>query len=388
MSFFENKESKNEVTKLLVTIIRGKAQKMQDNLVIAYAGTDYENARYWASMFLNNPQNGVPEMFSELNLKKDLMKKHPDCSLLLQEYSPATSFISIEKSFIVPRFINTALDISPPLNEILKKSKSGFGRIARWVRAQNLSYECVNTPEAQQEFYYQMYLPFITKRHEDSALIVSFENIFSSKIRSDLIMVTKNGERLAGAVLHYWKNRPTLGFFGVKMDKIDEVQRWNTGAMYYFAMLWAKNAGITTLHLGGSSAFLLNGINILKNKLGGRIDVDVPWQNSGMVVLSLLKKTDEMKRFLASNPFAFVGIEGDLKAAVWLPSSKNPDLAETIRQIDSATKLGIQDVDVFGWYSAQQISALQNEFKMAKISFSFVGDFYSHWKLFFLNHDI
>jgi len=375
--------NEGNLPQIRAVIIQGKAKNTEENLVIAYAGTDYENTRYWAAMFFENPVYGVPEMFSELHLKKDLMKKHPDCSLLLQEYSPATSFIYNEKSFIVPRFINTALDISPPLKEILKKSKSGFGRIARWVRSRNLSYECVNTMEAQQEFYYQMYLPLIGKRHEDSALIVSYENVFSPKVSSDLIMITKNSERLAGAVLHYWENRPTLGFFGVKMDKIDEIEKAYNGAGYFFPVVELKKKNIQTMYLGGSPAFLLNGINLMKIKLHAQIEAEQPFQNSGMVIFSLMKKTDETKRFLASNSFAFVSNQGVLKAAVWLPPDKNPDLTETIRQVGLASMLGIHNVDVFGWHPEQQISALQNEFEKTQINFRFSHDYFSYRKLFF-----
>jgi len=370
--FFKNADSRECQQKWRVSIISGRAKNTQDNLVIAYAGTDYENARYWASMFFENTVYGVPEMFSEPNLKKDLMKKHPDCSLLLQEYSSANSFTSIEKSFIVPRFINTALDISPPLKEIKKRSKSGFGRIAPWVRAQNLSYECVNTPESQKEFYYEMYLPIIKARHEDSALIVSFDGVFSPEVHSDLIMVTKNGERLAGAVLHYWESRPTLGFFGVKMDKIGAINKAYNGAGYYFPIVELKKKNFHTMFLGGSPAILLNGINLMKIKLHAQIDAEQPWQNQGMVALSLLKKTDEAKKFLASNPFAFVGKEGALKTAVWLPPNKNPDLTETIRQIGLASRLGFQDMDVFGWHHARQTSALQNEFEKVNLVFKLI----------------
>jgi len=370
MAFWiKNNRKEVNLPKVQAVIISGKAKNTQDNLAFAYVGIDFINARYWASMFFQNPLYGVPEMFSEPNLKTVLMKKHPDCSFLIQEYSPATSYLSNEKSFIVPRFINTALDISPPIKEVLKQSKSGLGRIARWVRARNLSYECVNSTEAQQEFYYQMYLPFIRARHEDSALIVSFDGIFSPKVRSDLIMVTKNGQRLAGAVLHYWENRPMLGFFGVKMDKINEIEKAYNGAGYYFPIVELKKKNFHTMFLGGSPAFLLNGINLMKIKLHAQIEAEQPWQNSGMVILSLLKKTDEVKNFLASNPFAFVGKEGALKAAVWLPLNKNPDLTETIRQIGLASRLGFQDVDVFGWHHARQISAIKNEFEKVNLKF-------------------
>jgi hypothetical protein len=115
----------------------------------------------------------------------------------------------------------------------------------------------------------------------------------------------------------------------------------------------------------------------MKIKLHAQIEAEQPFQNSGMVIFSLMKKTDETKRFLASNPFAFVAKESALKAAVWLPTDKNPDLSETIRQIYFASRLGIRDVDVFGWHSAPQILSLQNEFEMA-ITFRFAGDFVNY----------
>lgn len=331
-----------------VSIIRGIGKNTGDNLEIAYAGTDYINARYWASMFFEYPSYGSPEFLPEKGLTRLLKKKHPQCPLLLHEFgSTASTPEHDETTFIVPRFINAQMDISLPLSEILKNSRSGFGRIARWVKSKQLDYECTIDEEAQKEFYDEMYLPFMTKRHQDRSLIVDFNDIFSSKVKSEIIMVKKNGERVAGAVMRYWENRPTLGFFGIKEGKSETILKWNTAAMYFFAMISAKNKGIKRLHLGGSAAFILNGINSQKSRLGGRIDTDVPWQDSGMVKFVMLKKLDVLTGFFAANPFAFVGNDGKLRAAIWLSPNKKAGFSETEEQVAFATTFGIENVDMF-----------------------------------------
>jgi hypothetical protein len=360
-SLLKGNHPKSGSPMLPVTLIRGNAKNTHDYLEMAYAGADYMNARLWAAMLLDSPLYEPPEPFSETNLQNRVGKKYPRCSFLLRETSmPVNSSADHKSTFLVPRFVNTALDISLPVNEILKKRTSGLGRIARWVKSKQLDYECTVSKEAQQEFYYEMYLPFITMRHKDKSLIVTFENVFSSKVEFEIIMVKKNGERIAGAVMHYWDNLPTLGFFGIKIEKMKEINRWRTGFLYYFAVLTAKNRGVQTLHLGGSSAFLKDGIVYTKTSLGARIDEQVPWQNAGTVALTLLDQSDDTKRFLAANPFVFIGHDGKLEAAIWFPPEKRSDPDEIKNQIGFAAKLGFKEVNLFG--PGRNLKALQREF--------------------------
>ena len=342
-----------------VTVIRGKAKTTGEKIEIAYLGYDYVNARFWVSLFFENPLYGAPEYVPEKNLIRKLNNYHPQCSLLLSENSlPEKIIANSGETFIIPRFINTQMDVSAPLDEMLKNSRSGFGRIARWVKSQKLDYEIETSEEAQHVFYDRMYLPFVAKRHQDKSLIVTFENIFSPAVKSEIIMVKKNGERIAGLVMHYWENRPTLGFFGVKEGVMNEILKWNTSAMYYFAVIEAKKKDINMLHLGGSPAFMLNGINAQKARLGAKIDAGIPWQDSGMVKMTILKKSDALLNYLAANPFAFVGDNGKLTAAIWLPPGRTISFDDTKNQIAFAEKLGIEKAVLFRMKSNPAVKEL------------------------------
>jgi hypothetical protein len=251
--------------------------------------------------------------------------------------------------------------------ELCKKSRSGFDRIRRWIRSQNLSYEITKTVEAQKDFYENMYLPFISKRHNDSSLIIDFQGIFSDTLPSEVFFIKKNDKVVAGAVVRYWENRPSLSFLGVKEGHIEDVKRWNTGVIYYFVITELQKKGIKMLFIGGSPPILTNGLLFFKMKLLAQIDHEKPYQPAGCVSLHVLKFTEGVRDFLKTNPFVFIKNDGKMAAAVWTFSGKGSGTEVLEHQINQAFRLGLEECHVFAWRKKQASKFLSNHFQGRKI---------------------
>jgi hypothetical protein len=361
-----------------VTLITGNVKNQQNTILCAYAGFDQKNIAHWASLIFEKPKYQSVGEFPERAITKSIKNAFPDCALLLIEIdTPEKTAGVVKHAFVIPRFINTTIDISVPMEELRKRSRSGLDRIRRWIKAQNLSYETSQSPETQKDFYENMYLPFIMSRYADSSLIIEFSGIFSDTLPSEVFLVKKNEKVVAGAVVRFWENRPSLSFLGVKEGHIEDVKRWNTGAIYYFVINEFQKRGIKMLFIGGSPPFLSNGLLFFKMKLLAQIDHEKPYQPEGCVSFHILKYNDSIRNFLEKNPFVYVKADGKMAVAVWSFSGNEDGTKELENQINQAVRLGLDECHVFGHRSTMGIEKRFSQFPGKKLVFHLVGGWFN-----------
>ncbi|MEI6697317.1 MAG: peptidoglycan bridge formation glycyltransferase FemA/FemB family protein [Bacteroidota bacterium] len=347
--FYENDTVIFKRDSSLVYIISGKTRQNNIPLSIAYAGNNHNNMLHWASMIIENP-NFNTNICTKNRLIRFIKTQYPECSmLLLEQDSPEKTTKLGQNSLLIPRFINTTIDISMPMEALRKKNRSGFDRIRRWIYTKKITCEFTQSAEAQKEFYYNMYLPFIKKRYSECAFILEYEGIFSDTVKSEILFIKKDDKAIAGAVIRFWDGRPTLGFIGVKEEYINELKRWNTGAVYYFIAEELHKRGFEKLHLGGSPSFLNNGLLFFKMRLTAQIDIDQPFQNEGCVSFHLLKDNEGIRDFLTSNPFVYVKQDGFLAGVLWTKFEKYLSFEKFEKEISPFFRLGLDECHIFKW---------------------------------------
>lgn len=286
-------------------LIKGEEITSKQKLAIIYAGSE-KNKNFLIALAFDAyyKENYIGKIWLWA-IFKTVKKKYPECSLMVTEV-PNVFRILFEKKkcFYIPCWILGEVDISVDTSSLIKNRslKSDISRIRR----NKLHLELTNELPKLHNFYYNMYLPYITKAHGNRAIIMKYDYMKKEFINCDLLLIKKEKEYIAGSLLAYTKNEARLWSLGVKDGNSDYVKDGAIGATYYFAVHHLKAKGYKRVNLGASRAFLNDGVLQYKKKWGIQI-VD---RSKKSFLIKPLSKTEGIKGFFLNNPFIYIDKKG------------------------------------------------------------------------------
>ena len=205
-----------------------------------------------------------------------------------------------KKCFYIPCWISGEVDISVDIYSFTKNRslKSDMCRI----RKNKLQFELTNDLPQFHNFYYNMYLPYITRAHGSRAVIMKYAYMEKEFRNCTLLLIKKEKAYIAGILLVYGKNSVRLWTLGVRDGSFDYVKDGAIGALFYFAVHYLQEKGYERVHFGLSRAFLKDGVLKYKNKWNQKI---IGTAGMGFLMKPLLRTTG-VKGFLLNNPFLFM----------------------------------------------------------------------------------
>jgi hypothetical protein len=296
-----------DISKLDLWILNGEEISSHQELSIIYAGTEI-NRNYFAKLAYDNS-------FSETYLGKvwiwgipnAVREKGHACSLLvIAVHKLLWRFFARRAYFSIPFWVSSSANIAFA-SSLLTKSKSVRNDI-RKIRNGKLSLEVTRDHSQFDNFYYNMYRPYIDAAHGDRAIIVEYDYMKKEFKNSELLLIKKEGEYIAGTLLVYRKRRSYpayFGVFGVKDGNFDYVQDGAIAAIFVFSIRLFREKGYEGLGLGLSRPFLKDGVLRYKKKWGGR-QISCSPQVDGAYYVEPLTDTPGLKAFLINNPFIFI----------------------------------------------------------------------------------
>jgi hypothetical protein len=249
------------------------------------------------------------------NIPKVIEEKGQSCSLVVaQIHESLRNLLRPSKWFYIPLAVSGEVDI--PIDPSVMK-KHTVKTDLRKIRDHSLGFEVAQDPQQFNDFYHNMYVPYITKAHGASAFIVPYERMRAELKNCDLLLITKQEERIAGSLIVYEKTGPRFWLPGIRDANRDYLKAGARGALYHYSFLYLKEKGFTKVKPGRSKAFLLDGVLQYKRKWSQRI----VGTSSYVYALKVLSYTDGAKAFLQQNPFIFEN-GGILNGAVFLDEEK------------------------------------------------------------------
>ena len=266
-------------------------------------------------------------------------------------------FLSRRRFIIIPEWVLFILDLSKPLPEIWKLSKNDTLRAnLRRIRKNNYSYEVTQDPVKFKYFYYQMYLPYITKRFEELTVLISFRDMERVFKKGQLILVKNGEDYLSGYVVRMDYDTILALYLGITKGKIEYLKAGALAALYYFISLWAKERGYKWLDFGHCRSFLKDGVFYHKKQWGMEIIRSTRLRYVfGMKVCNFHQ---EVQNFIEKNPFIFMDQE-KLKGLILV--DQNHPL--TLEEVQSLFKTySIQGLDCLAILSDQGFTQQAKEF--------------------------
>ncbi len=188
------------------------------------------------------------------------------------------------------------------MSEICDKNRTDFPEVTRRIRKYSLTYELLAGKENFDYFVDKLYMPYITRRHGDEALIEDMNRLrelspapFLLAVRENGVIVAESLIRKSGEILYFMR----LGL----LDGNEEYLRHGTiGALYYFSILEGQKLGCRYLDVGGTRPFFTDGLTKYKLRLGAEF-VDDYSPSIEHLWLGINENSSEANGFMTRNPF-------------------------------------------------------------------------------------
>jgi hypothetical protein len=317
ISYIKSRLKHVKILRLDTWLLAGEETTSKQKLTITFAGSEVSKNYIVKLAFGGQCKENYLGKTWLFNVFRDLGKKGRRCSMIITEIIEPFRILFKEKnSFYIPRWIvgqaGTVLD--PSLLAGNKSLKSDLSR----TRRNRFDFDVTHKISLFHDFYYNMYLAHTIKAHGNTAIIYPYEFMEMKFKKGDLLLVKKEKEYIAGTLIFYRKKGPRLLSNGVRDGNPEYVRTSSMAATYYFAARYLKAKGYEKMLLGGSRAFLKDGVLRFKGKWGQEITGTV---KIGFLIKPLMK-TAGVKEFLLNNPFIFMD-KMKVKGAIFVESNQS-----------------------------------------------------------------
>jgi len=292
-------------------ILEGKERSSGENLKIVYAG-HLANKNYichlaYAGEF-KETDYGIIWLWTALKLHA----RYSDAHLVILEINEKIyRRFSGNAGVYIPCWIDGELEFSEAKKRY--KTSENLKSDLRKIRKNNLKYEVTRDRKLFDHFYYEMYVPHVTRVHDDRALLMSHHAMISNMDKCDLLLIKMGDEYIAGELLIYEGNTVRAWSLGVKHGDMSFVKAGVVAAFYHYRTSYLEEKGYKSVRMGASRAFLKDGVLQYKKKWGTRLVGPRP---AGFAIRPV-SMTKGVMDFLVHNPFIF-GHHGMLEGAIFI----------------------------------------------------------------------
>jgi hypothetical protein len=225
------------------------------------------------------------------------------------------------KYLFIPSWIDGQVDIAAERASLFRSRNKSLQSDLSRIRRHNLHCEATQSLSQFDDFYHNMYLPYITRAHGDRSKVMTYGYVRTEfqkrRAFTELLLIKQDQEFIAGVLIHYSKRRARLLTLGVKDGNPDYIDRGAVGAAYHFAIQRLADKGHTKIDLGGSRPFLKDGVLRYKRKWHQRVSS----RKGPAFLVKVLCQTPGLRGFFANNPFAYKDAAG-LQGAVFVDGDK------------------------------------------------------------------
>jgi hypothetical protein len=330
----------------------GTEKTSGNSLKIAYLGLDKTISYYWMNRLLReNYKVQKKRVIPVWKIYRYFNKIKEAFDLAIIEMNNLTrNYASPDTGFLLPRWLEMQLD-TDEFRERMNKNN-----IIRRMRKYSFSFEKRNTIEDFRLFHQRMYVPLITNRHKDAALICDYRfflNLFRKK-DTQIGFIMKDGNPVAGSYTEYKGNKIRMSAVGILDGREDIMKMGVIGAIYYFEVLNCIEKGMKSICIGGTSPILTDGLTTFKLRLGGKAEDIRNFYNQYLWLIPL-KDSVAIRNILKSNPFVF-RIKNCLYRSIFVDPSEYKIKEEFIKYINHINCGNIKGTKIYCFGDTDKIA--------------------------------
>ncbi len=280
-----------------VYFLEGKECVSGKDLSLAYIGRGAEKTYLATLAFCGEYRETLTGNIWIWNLGRWMRRQSADMVIVANVGPRLYRMLSGGGGFYVPNWVRGEI-VFEDASEKMKTSGHVKSDLRR-IRKNEFDFEVTQSTSRFDEFYHTMYVPHVAKQFGRLAQPMEYGRMKSLEDSSELLLVTKQGQALAGQILVYEGDRVRCWSIGVKDGNHDYVRMGAQAALYYFEIQYLSERGYQAMHVGASRPFLRDGVLRFKNKWGMRL---LGTSREGFM-LKPLRKSAGVLNFLANNPF-------------------------------------------------------------------------------------
>jgi hypothetical protein len=311
------------------------------SLTVFFAG-QLESKNYIAHQVFGDTWNETPprRVRRRSLLRRAQSSRGEHALAIFETDDPARVLARQPSALLVPCWIGGMQDLRVVhwLAEYSRDVETDLKRIRR----NRLDYRVTTDPAEFDRFYRTMYIPYITRTFGDHAFLMQYEELQAALLNCELLLITQDGQDIAGSIIIYEHGRPRAWSIGVKDGDSRWVKAGGLSAIQYLRARYLRSRGFVQLHQGASRPFLNDGALRFKRKLGmALVDRAPNW-------FAFLVRRDSVgaREFFCHNPVVYER-NGKLNGALFRDSSSLPTEAEVKGLFREYYMLGLAELTLF-----------------------------------------
>lgn len=282
-----------------VYVVSGREKSSQLPLRVLCAVRDDERDRtyFLTVVFGDNYEERSLGRYWIWNLARAHRDAGSDCGLIVAQLRQSHFQLTPWKRwFYIPTWLWG--EISLPRDARANQKVNGD---LRRIRRHKLEYEITRDPEKFDDFYHNMYLPYIKDTFGKCAWYRDYEDMKSTLSHGDLQLIRQGDKTIAGQIIVHFPEGSCIPNIGVRDGNRDYVQQGASCALYHYGLQYMDSLGIKRAWVSWSRPFLRDGVLRFKKKWSQQI-VDVETSPHGFALRASVD-CPAAAAFLGNNPF-------------------------------------------------------------------------------------
>ena len=205
----------------------------------------------------------------------------------------------------IPDWVTFKMNLSQPLEQTWNLSKNKTLREnLRRIRKYGYSYEITRDPKKFDDFYHNLYLPFIPRKFGETTSFTGYQLMKLFFKNGVLLLVKQKEEYVSGNIILLYRQGVKSIIIGVRGGRVDYIRKAALAASYYFTTLWAIQNGFRWIDFGECRPFLNDGILYFKKRWG--MSAERYKYGRTVIGLNVWRSSPPARDFLTGNPFIFL----------------------------------------------------------------------------------
>lgn len=234
-----------------------------------YLGALPQHKVWCAGIFIDSSS---PEPIGRLSLLDIMMRRRglATADLVLSPINPLSKALLAKYGWlVVPKYVTCTIDLTRPIEQLIDRAI--VRDVERVQRRMNFRIDTLREDAAFDEFYDDMLVPTVRKRHEENAFLSSREDL-REVFRRGYLRAAYQGDQWIAAELVVQGTAKSLrtANIGWRGGSEEILKSRVVSVLMHDLIVWAKKEGFEELDSGSTYPFVNNGILDFKIKWGAR----------------------------------------------------------------------------------------------------------------------
>lgn len=257
-----------------VTKLRGTIKGGVDRVSVLYVGRRMNYAYLLRTMFEDHQV--LEEKHSNLLMFKkhmETMRKGSDV-IIIDLGWPYNAFYNRKGEFLeIPDWVNMVVELADDWESVVRNFRqSTRNNDLRLIRRNAYRFEVTNERRLIEQFYDDMYVPFVNFRHDEDPVFAPKKHVIQRATQGKLLHVLCGQKIVAAGVLFLEKETLYFLWMGLPPDCLEQPPEGAISALYYFGIKYAFDNDYKIVDFTGTRALLNDGAFRFKRKWGAQVE--------------------------------------------------------------------------------------------------------------------